>query len=50
MTRIRIALAALLAAGALVAGGAVAQQHASVSVSHVEAGPVPCCFSAVDKV
>ncbi len=50
MTRIRIALAALLAASALVAGGAVAQQHASASVSHVEAGPVPCCFSAVDKV
>ena len=46
MTSIRIALASLLAAASLLAGGAIAAQHsASVSISHkiVVAGPVTCC-------
>jgi hypothetical protein len=42
---IRIAIASLLTAGALLAGGAVAQHTASASISHktVLAGPVGCC-------
>lgn len=45
MTSIRIAIASLLAAGALLAGGALAQHNAGTSVSHtmVMAGPAPCC-------
>jgi hypothetical protein len=45
MTSIRIAIASLLAAGALLAGGALAQHNAPVSASHsvVVAGPTPCC-------
>jgi hypothetical protein len=45
MNIIRIAIASLLAAGTLLAGGAVVQHNAAASVSHktVVAGPVPCC-------
>lgn len=45
MTSVRIAIASLLAAGALIAGGAVAQHSPSASMSHrtVLAGPAPCC-------
>lgn len=45
MTSIRIAIASLLAAGALLAGGTVVQHSAAASVSHkiVVAGPIPCC-------
>jgi hypothetical protein len=45
MTSIRIAIASLLAAGTLLAGGAIAQHHDAASVSHaiVAAGPEPCC-------
>jgi hypothetical protein len=45
MTSIRIAIASLVAAGALLAGGALAQHNAGASVSHtvVVAGPVACC-------
>ena len=49
MTSIRIALASLLAAGALLAGGALAQHSAGASVHHpvVVAGPIPCCSDVV---
>jgi hypothetical protein len=42
---IRILIASLLAAGSLLAGGAVAQHSASATISHkvVLAGPEPCC-------
>lgn len=45
MTSVRIAIASLLAAGALIAGGAVAQHSPAASMSHrtVLAGPAPCC-------
>jgi hypothetical protein len=45
MTSIRIAFASLLAAGAVLAGGALIQHTAGASVSHtvVVASPVPCC-------
>jgi hypothetical protein len=45
MTRIRIAAASLLAAGALLTGGALAQHVAGASASHtvIVAGPIPCC-------
>jgi hypothetical protein len=45
MTSIRIAIASLLAAGTLLAGGAVAQHAAAARASHqtVVAGPVLCC-------
>jgi hypothetical protein len=45
MTSIRIALASILAAGALLAGGALAQHSAVAGVHHpvVMAGPEPCC-------
>jgi hypothetical protein len=45
MISIRIAIASLLAAGVLLAGGAYAQHNARASVSRtaVEAGPYPCC-------
>ncbi len=45
MTSIRIAIASLLAAGALLAGGAVVQHNVSVTMSHktVVASPVGCC-------
>jgi len=50
MTTVRIAIASLLAAGALLAGGAVAQHSASASISHktVVAGPVECCQQGDD--
>jgi len=49
MTSIRIAIASLLAAGALLAGGAFAQHNAGATVSHtvVVAGPEPCCEAMV---
>ena len=45
MTSIRIAIASLLAAGALLAGGALVQHSGAASVSHkiVVAGITPCC-------
>ncbi|HKD87926.1 MAG TPA: hypothetical protein VKB62_05295 [Streptosporangiaceae bacterium] len=45
MISIRIAIASLLAAGALLAGGVLAQHNQAASVSHktVVAGPVLCC-------
>jgi hypothetical protein len=45
MISIRIAVASLLAAGALLAGGALAQHISGVGVSHavVVAGPIGCC-------
>jgi hypothetical protein len=46
MTSVRIAIASLLAAGALLTGGAVAQHSAAaMTISHktVLAGPVECC-------
>jgi hypothetical protein len=45
MISIRIVIASLLAAGAVLAGGALAQHNAGASVSHtvVVAGPLPCC-------
>ncbi|HXB49328.1 MAG TPA: hypothetical protein VNW50_16320 [Streptosporangiaceae bacterium] len=45
MTSVRIAFVSLLAAGALLAGGALAQHNAGTSVSHtmVVAGAAPCC-------
>jgi hypothetical protein len=44
MTSIRIAIASLIA-GALLAGGVVAQHHPAVTASHkiVVADPIPCC-------
>jgi hypothetical protein len=49
MTSIRIAVASLLAAGALLAGGALAQHNAGTSASRaiVVAGLTPCCEAAV---
>jgi hypothetical protein len=49
MTSIRIALASLIAAGALLAGGALAQHAAGASVSRtvVVAGVGPCCGDEV---
>jgi hypothetical protein len=50
MTSIRIALASLIAAGALLAGGALAQHAAgaaSVSRTVVVAGVGPCCGDEV---
>jgi len=49
MTSIRIAIASILAAGALLAGGALAQHSAGTIVSHavVVAGPTPCCEDVV---
>jgi hypothetical protein len=46
---VRIAVASLLAAGALLAGGAVAQHSTSATISHkiVLAGPEPCCGDEV---
>jgi hypothetical protein len=45
MNIIRIAIASLLAAGTMLAGGAVAQHSAAASISHktVVASPVLCC-------
>ena len=45
MTSIRIAIASLLAAGTLLAGGAIVQHSASAGISHrtVVASPIPCC-------
>jgi hypothetical protein len=45
MTSIRIAIASLLAAGTLLAGGALAHHDGAASVSHkiVVASPEPCC-------
>jgi len=45
MTKIRIAIASLLAAGTLLAGGALVQHSAAAGASHktVVAGPIPCC-------
>jgi hypothetical protein len=45
MTTVRVAIASLLAAGALLAGGAVAQHSAAASISHkiALASPEPCC-------
>jgi hypothetical protein len=44
MTSIRVAIASLLAAAAMLAGGALVQ-HSEASVSHkvVVAGPITCC-------
>ncbi|HUC22436.1 MAG TPA: hypothetical protein VMA73_06980 [Streptosporangiaceae bacterium] len=49
MISIRIAIASLLAAGAVLAGGALAQRAAGESVSHtvVVAGLMPCCDDVV---
>jgi hypothetical protein len=45
MTSIRVTIASLLAAGTLLAGGAIIQHNVSVTMSHqtVVASPVPCC-------
>jgi hypothetical protein len=45
MTSIRVAIASLLAAAAMLAGGALVQHKAEASVSHkvVVAGPITCC-------
>ena len=45
MSSIRIAIASVLAAGAVLAGGALVHHNAAASVSHkvVVAGPTPCC-------
>jgi len=45
MISIRIAIASLLAAGALLGGGVLGQHNGAASVSHkiVLAGPVLCC-------
>jgi hypothetical protein len=45
MTSIRIGVASLLAAAAMLAGGALVQHKAAPSVSHkvVVAGPITCC-------
>jgi len=47
MTSIRIAIATLLAVGALLAGGAAVQHNASAATSHqtvvASGGPVLCC-------
>ena len=49
MTSIRIAIASLLAAGALFAGGAHVQHSAAATISHriVVAGAIPCCPDVV---
>jgi hypothetical protein len=49
MTGIRIAVASLLAAAAMLAGGALVQHTAPVGASHriVVADPIPCCENAV---
>jgi hypothetical protein len=51
MTSIRIAIASLLAAGAVLAGGAVAHNDAAVSAGHriVVADPIPCCFDVMTR-
>jgi hypothetical protein len=51
MTSIRIAIACLLSAGALLAGGALPQHNARPSVSHtvVVAGPIPCCEDVMTR-
>jgi len=45
MISLRIAIASLLAAGALLGGGVLGQHNGAASVSHkiVLAGPVLCC-------
>lgn len=45
MTSIRIAVASLLTAAAMFAGGALVQHNAAVSASHrtVVADPILCC-------
>lgn len=50
MTTVRIAIASLLAAGALLAGGTIAQHNSSTGISHrtVVAGPVLCCGAGDD--
>ena len=46
MISIRIAIASLLTAGALAAGGLVAQHEATAATTHhAVAGPVRCCNS-----
>ncbi len=49
MTAIRIAVAAVLATAAVLAGGATAAQHSVHANAHpatiTEAGPIPCCQS-----
>lgn len=47
---VRLAIASVLAAGALLAGGAVAQHSASASIGHkiVLASPEPCCDEGGD--
>jgi len=49
MTSIRIAVASLLAAAAMLAGGALVQHNAPAGASHriVVADPIPCCYDAV---
>jgi hypothetical protein len=45
MTSIRIAVASLLAAAAMITGAALVHHNAAPSISHkiVMAGPEPCC-------
>jgi hypothetical protein len=47
MTAIRIAIAAVLATVAVLAGGATAPRHGLHATAHpatmTEAGPIPCC-------
>ena len=49
MTSIRIAVASLLAAAAMLAGGALVQHNAPAGASHriVVADPIPCCYDAM---
>jgi hypothetical protein len=51
MTSIRIVLASLLAAGTVLAGGALAQHSGAASVSHkiIVASPVPCCEATITR-
>jgi hypothetical protein len=49
MTSTRIAIASLLAAAAVLAGGAIAQ-HDAVSHATVVASPVHCCDDAVSTI
>jgi len=51
MTSIRIAVASLLAAAAMLAGGALVQHNAPVDASHriVVADPIPCCVDVMTR-
>ena len=51
MTSIRIAVASLLAAAAMLAGGALVQHNAAVSAGHkiVVADPIPGCVGVIRR-